>query len=130
MSEEEADQWEQLKEGYAPSKKKHIEKYMNAVGFIFGELEFIIEKAKVNRKPRKKKVYSADKLVAKLKYLKVDSKYSTSINPEDIIKANELWVFNVKTRKLGKYIASNIDPIRARKRWYRFKCKRNNYNWL
>ena len=46
---------------------------MNAVGFIFGELEFIIEKAKVNRKPRKKKVYSADKLVAKLKYLKVDS---------------------------------------------------------
>ena len=85
---------------------------MNAVGFIFGELEFIIEKAKVNRKPRKKKVYSADKLVAKLKYLKVDSKYSlTSINPEDIIKANELWVFNVKTRKLGKYIASNIDPL-------------------
>ena len=112
MSEEEADQWEQLKEGYAHLKKKHIEKYMNAVGFIFGELEFIIEKAKVNRKPRKKKVYSADKLVAKLKYLKVDSKYSlTSINPEDIIKANELWVFNVKTRKLGKYIASNIDPL-------------------
>ena len=73
MSEEEADPWEQLKEGYAQSKKKHIEKYMNAVGFIFGELEFIIEKAKVNRKPCKKKVYSADKLVAKLKYLKVDS---------------------------------------------------------
>ena len=112
MSEDEADQWEQLKEGYAHLKKKHIEKYIDAVGYIFNELEFIIEKSKVNRKPRKKKVYSADKLVAKLKYLKVDSKYSlTSVNPEEIIKSNELWVFNVKTRKLGKYIAKNIDPL-------------------
>ena len=104
--------WEQLKEGYAHLKKKHIEKYISAMDYLFGELEFIIEKAKVNRKPRKKKVYSADKLVAKLKYLKVDSKYSlTSVNPEEIIKANELWVFNVKSRKLGKYIAKNIDPL-------------------
>lgn len=112
MDEVEADQWEQLKEGYAHLKKKHIEKYIDAVGYIFNELEFIIEKSKVNRKPRKKKVYSADKLVVKLKYCKVDSKYSlTSVNPEEIIKANELWVFNVKTRKLGKYIAKNIDPL-------------------
>ncbi len=112
MDENEADQWEQLKEGYAHLKKKHIEKYIDAVGYIFNELEFIIEKSKINRKPRKKKVYSADKLVAKLKYLKVDAKYSlTSVNPEEIIKANELWVFNVKTRKLGKYIAKNIDPL-------------------
>ena len=27
-----------------------------------------------------------------------------------IVKANELWVFNIKTRKIGKYIAKNIDP--------------------
>ena len=111
MDEHTADMWEQLKEGYAHLKKKHIEKYIGAIDYLFGELEFIIEKAKVNRKPRKKKVYSADKLVAKLKFLKVDSKYSlTSVNPEEIIKANELWVFNVKSRKLGKYIASSIDP--------------------
>ena len=112
MDDHTKDMWEQLKEGYAHLKKKHIEKYISAMDYLFGELEFIIEKAKVNRKPRKKKVYSADKLVAKLKFLRVDSKYSlTSVNPEEIIKANELWVFNVKSRKLGKYIAKNIDPL-------------------
>jgi hypothetical protein len=56
-------------------------------------------------------VYSADKLVAKLKYAKVDPKYKlASVNPADIVGANELWVFNTKTRKLGKYVAKNIDP--------------------
>ena len=30
--------------------------------------------------------------------------------PDQIISANELWVFNTKTRKIGKYVAKNIDP--------------------
>ena len=30
------------------------------------------------------------------------------MNPADIIGANELWVYNIKTRKLGKYIADNL----------------------
>jgi hypothetical protein len=33
-----------------------------------------------------------------------------SINPADIIGATELWVYNVKTRKIGRYIAANVDP--------------------
>jgi hypothetical protein len=32
------------------------------------------------------------------------------VQPDQIIGANELWVFNIKTRKLGKYVAKNIDP--------------------
>ena len=71
----------------------------------------MIETAKVTRKPRKTKPKSATKLVEKLKYLKVDDKFKlTSVAPETVIGANELWVFNIKTRKIGKYIASNIDP--------------------
>jgi len=46
-----------------------------------------------------------------LKYMKTDDKFKlASISPDQIIGANELWVFNVKTRKLGKYVAKNIDP--------------------
>ena len=49
-----------------------------------------------------------------MKYAKTDDKYQlASINPEDIIKANELWVFNTKTRKIGKYVADIIDPLGA-----------------
>ena len=29
-----------------------------------------------------------------------------SINPAEIIGANELWIYNTKTRKLGKYVAA------------------------
>ena len=51
------------------------------------------------------------KLVEKLKYLKTDDKFKiASVQPDQIIGASELWVFNTKTRKLGKYIAKNIDP--------------------
>lgn len=111
MSEHDADMWEQLKEGYAHLKKADIKKYRTAIDSLMTELDFIIEKAKATRKPRKPKVHSATKQIEKLKFCKADSKYSlASVDPASIVGANELWVFNVKTRKLGKYIASNIDP--------------------
>ena len=111
MSELEADLWLQLKEGLGHIKKPDIKNYRIAIGELIAALDFVIDSAKATRKPRKPKVYSADKLVAKLKYAKVDPKYKlASVNPADIVGANELWVFNTKTRKLGKYVAKNIDP--------------------
>lgn len=107
----EADHWDQLKEGYAHIKKGEIKNYRSAIDTLMTELDFIIEQAKATRKPRKPKQRSASKVVEKLKFSKADPKYSlASIDPTTIIGANELWVFNVKTRKLGKYIASSIDP--------------------
>lgn len=111
MSEHEADQWLQLKEGYGHFKKADVKKLFTAVESLLQALDFVIETAKATRAPRKSKPKSATKLVEKLKYLKIDNKFKlASISPDQIIGANELWVFNVKTRKLGKYIASNIDP--------------------
>ena len=106
----EADHWEQLKEGYAHIKKGDIKTFRSAIDTLLTELDFIIEQAKATRKPRKPKQRSASKVVEKLKFSKADPKYSlASIDPTTIIGANELWVFNVNTRKLGKYIASSID---------------------
>jgi hypothetical protein len=34
-----------------------------------------------------------------------------SINPTDIISAKELWVFNIKTRKIGKYVAKEYGEL-------------------
>ena len=111
MNEQEADLWEQLKEGYSHIKKGDIKNYRTAIEGLVGALDFVIDTAKATRKPRKAKPKSATKLVEKLKFLKVDSKYQlASISPDQIVGANELWVFNVKTRKLGKYVAKNIDP--------------------
>jgi hypothetical protein len=111
LDEKEADLWAQLKEGYAHLKKADIKKYRSAIESLMTELDFVIDQAKATRKPRKAKPKSATKLVEKLKFCKADSKYAlASVSPEQIIGANELWVFNVKTRKLGKYVASNQDP--------------------
>ena len=111
MSEYDQDMWAQLKEGYAHMKKADIKKFRTAIEELITALDFIIDQAKATRKPRKAKPKSSDKLVEKLKYAKTDAKYSlASVNPVDIIGANELWVFNTKTRKIGKYVASNIDP--------------------
>ena len=111
MSEAEADQWLQLKEGYGHFKKADIKKLFTAVESLLQALDFVIETAKATRAPRKSKPKSAIKLVEKLKYLKIDNKFKlASISPDQIIGASELWVFNVKTRKLGKYVAKNIDP--------------------
>ena len=111
MDEREADLWQQLKEGYAHLKKGDIKKFRTAIEELRSALDFIIDSAKATRKPRKAKPQSATKLVEKLKYCKTDERYKlASIDPTLIVGANELWVFNTKTRKLGKYIAANIDP--------------------
>jgi len=111
MTEQEADLWAQLKEGYSHLKKADINKYIAAIESLVEALDFVIESSKAQRKPRVAKPKSADKLVEKLKYAKTDEKYKlASVNPIEIIGASEVWVFNVKTRKLGKYVASNVDP--------------------
>lgn len=111
MDEHTADMWEQLKEGYSHRTKKEMTLWGNAIDKVLVACDMIIESAKATRRPRKAKVYSAEKLVAKLKYKKQDDKYNlVSINPADIIYAHELWVFNTKTRKIGKYVAKDPDP--------------------
>ena len=111
MDEHTQDMWAQLKEGYAHLKKADIKKFRTAIEELMAALDFIIDSAKATRKPRKAKPKSATKLVEKLKYAKTDEKYKlASIDPTLVVGANELWVFNTKTRKLGKYVAANIDP--------------------
>jgi hypothetical protein len=68
-----------------------------------------MEEAKVTRKPKAKKAVPKDKVVEKLKYLKTFEPLKlVSINPTDIIGSKELWVYNTKLRKLGKYIADEL----------------------
>ena len=111
MDERALDMLEQLKEGYAHLSKEDVKKILEALGNIQMACQLVVDTSKATRKTRKRKPKSAEKLVEKLKYCKVDNKNSlASINPIDIIYANELWVFNIKTRKIGKYVASNIDP--------------------
>ena len=82
---------------------------------IMSACDMLAQEAKVNRKPRKAKVVSKDKLVAKLKYMKTNEPLKlVSVNPVDIIGAGELWIFNTKTRKLGKYVAAEFNTLNVK----------------
>jgi hypothetical protein len=61
-----------------------------------------------SRKPRKRKAKSPDQLVTKLNYAKDFAELKlVSVDPKTIVGANQLWVYNTKTRKLGCYNAED-----------------------
>lgn len=98
---------EQLREGYSHRSKKQIRNLITFLTEVKNACEMLMQEAKVNRAPRKTKAVSKDKIVAKLKYKKSDEPLKlVSINPVDIIGSKELWVYNTKSRKLGKYVAN------------------------
>ena len=100
---------EDLKDAYSHFKTadyKRCETFYTALfdGFTqYGQVKKATKKASVRKPPAK------EKLVAKLKYLKTDpTTKAVSINPVDIIGAQVLFVYNTKTRKLGKYVAEDM----------------------
>jgi len=103
---------EQLKEGYSHLSKAQIKKITAFYQEIISACEMLGQEAKVNRKPRAKKAQPKDKIVAKLKYAKTNEPLKlVSINPVDIVGAQELWVYNTKSRKLGKYVAEEYKEL-------------------
>ena len=61
-----------------------------------------------SRKPRKRKAKSPDQLVSKINYAKDFAELKlVSVDPKTIVGANQLWVYNTKTRKLGCYNAED-----------------------
>ena len=103
---------EQLREGYSHRSKKQIKSFIAFLQEIESACNMLMQEAKVNKKPRAKKAVSKDKLIAKLKYKKSDEPLKlVSVNPADIIGAQELWIFNSKTRKLGKYVAAEFQEL-------------------
>lgn len=107
--ETEKDLAQQFRDGYSHLAKADAKAYLNALEKLIGACNVVIEQSKTTRKPRVKKAPSKDKLVAKVKYKKQDDKYQlVSANPVDLINAKEVWVFNVKNRKIGRYIADDM----------------------
>jgi hypothetical protein len=103
---------EQLKEAYAHLSKVQLRKITAFYQEIVSACEMLAQEAKVNRKPKAKKAVPAEKIVAKLKYKKADEPLKlVSINPADILGAKELWTYNTKSRKLGKYVAEEFRDL-------------------
>ena len=102
----------QLKEAYAHFKAADFKKHINWINDLLTAIEQYRGVKKAAKKARVKKAPSKEKLVAKLKYAKENKALKVvSVNPADVIGAAELWVYNVKTRKLGKYVAASYQTL-------------------
>ena len=100
---------EQITEGYSHYKAADFKRIMAFIDQILNDIIQYRGVKKATKKVRVKKAPSKEKVVAKLKFAKEDKGLKlVSVNPADIIGAQELWVYNVKTRKLGRYIADTL----------------------
>lgn len=96
-------------EGYSFLSKPNLRKYVKFHDDIVTLAKEQIVFAKTNRKPRKMKQKTPEQLVAKVVYMKefVDLSIK-SINPEEIIGANRLVVYNTKTKIVAVYSSSEL----------------------
>lgn len=117
---------EDLVEAYAPYGKRSLKKMVEWWETLIDDINSFGIAKKNNRKSRKRKSVSPDKVVSKLKYLKTFPELQlNSIDSTLILRSNVLWVYNIKTRKLGLYVADkrsssldvkgtkilNVDPV-------------------
>jgi hypothetical protein len=105
---------EYVKESYPRPRKEMIEA-AKFFGLVATDAEKLSSNKSAARKPRKKKPVSFDKKVKNLRYKKedIDNKLA-SIDPVKIVGAEKLWVYNVKTRKLGVYVASDAAGLEVK----------------
>ena len=100
---------EQLSEGYSHYKAADYKRVLGWIRELVDAVAQYRNVKKASKKVRAPRAVSKEKVVAKLKYAK-ECKVNkvVSINPADIIGASELWIYNTKTRKLGKYVADAL----------------------
>lgn len=99
----------QLVEGYKHYKAADFKRIISWIDALLSAIEQYRGVKKATKKARVKKAPSKEKVISKLKYAKTDPVLKlVSLNPADILGANELWIYNIKTRKLGKYVADSL----------------------
>ena len=100
---------DQLTEAYRHYKSADFKKIIAFLDAGIAAIEQYRNVKKATKKARVKKAPSKEKIVSKLKFAKEDKTLKlVSINPADIVGATELWIYNTKTRKLGKYVADSL----------------------
>lgn len=99
----------QLKEAYGHLKAADFKRIIGFLDEMLGAIEQYRGVKKATKKARKPRAVSKEKLVSKLKYSKENKELKIiSINPVDILGAKKLWVYNAKYRKLGCYVADDL----------------------
>ena len=100
---------EQLAEGYSFLTKTELKKFRAALQSIVDDCA---QHQVTAKKPRTVRVKPPAVIVKRLKYQSSNDLLKLkSINPAEIVGAKELWVYNIKYRKLVAYVADDSDAL-------------------
>lgn len=103
---------EELTEGYSHFSKPQLKRFLAFINRIVEECNTVCVTIKTSKKPRKTKVKSPAVIVTKLKYKKEEESLKIkSVAPTSIVGAKELWVYNVKYKKLIRYVADGSNGL-------------------
>lgn len=97
----------QLLEGYKHMGKREVKAYVKFLENIINDsVAYKTSKLATRAKPKRKPV-PPERQVKNLKFLKEFAELGLkSINPTEILGVSELWTYNTKTRKLGRFVVS------------------------
>jgi hypothetical protein len=100
---------EQVEEAYKHYKAADFKRHHAFLDQLLSDLDQYRSVKKATKKARVKRAPNKEKVVGKLKYMKEEKTLKlVSVNPVDIVGAQELWAYNTKTRKLYKYVADTL----------------------
>ena len=100
-----------IKEAYSNFSKVQLRKIKEFYDAIVAETNRAAE-SKPTRKARKVKEKPASVIASKVQYMKDFAELNLkSVLPEKIIGANQVWLYNTKTKLLGMYNADNAKGL-------------------
>lgn len=103
---------ELLVEGYSNFSKRELKKFAEFIDQIIADCNQMVQTAKANRAPRKRKEVSPMKMTAKVKYLKEFAELGLkSVPVTNIIGSTEVWFYNTKYRRFGVYKGENGQTV-------------------
>ena len=104
-----------IKEGYSNISRRKQANLVKMFGAFIVDLERYTQFKKANRKPRLTKAKPPAVQVARIKFKKEDTELGIkSVNPSEMVGASQVWVYNVKYKRLAAYRSDSVQGIQVK----------------
>jgi hypothetical protein len=105
----------EVKEGYSNISRRQQANLAKMFGSFIVDLEKYTQFKKANRKPRVTKAKPPAVQVAKIKFKKEDTELGIkSVNPSEMVGSSQVWVYNVKYKRLAAYRSDSAQGIQVK----------------
>ena len=105
----------ELKDAYSHIGRRQQANLVKMFGAFIVDLEKYTQFKKANRKPRVTKAKPPAVQVAKVKFKKEDTELGIkSVNPSEMVGASQVWVYNVKYKRLAAYRSDSVQGIQVK----------------